>query len=122
MPKRVNDGSIKLKFPVPAERRAGQQQERYYAALFIAETYKLNPTTNLTKARTAVEEGWKNFALLRWPERVDDKMIEVRAPILVDDHRGQGKADYRDILAADPTRPEVVGRSLAAVLHIHSSS
>lgn len=109
MPKRVNDGPIKLKFPVPAETLAGQQQQWYYAALFIAETYKLNPKTNLTKARTAVEEGWKNFALSIWPERVDDKMMEVRAPIPVDDHRGQGKADYRGILVADPTRPEVVG-------------
>lgn len=123
MPDRAIDGFTQLKFLVPAERLAGQQQEWYYAALFIAETYKLNSKrTNLTKAKTAVEEGWKSFALSLWPERVDDKMMDVCAPIPVDDHRGQERADYRGVSVADPTRPEVVGRSLAAVLHIHSSS
>lgn len=41
-------------------------------------------------------------------------MIAVRTPIPVSDDRTR-KADSRVNSAADPTRPEVVGRSLATV-------
>lgn len=86
MPKRARDDSTELNFPIPAKRLEGKKHKWYYAAWFIAETYRLNPKKDITKRKAAVEEGWRDFGLSTWPECRDDMMAGVRAPVSVINH------------------------------------